>query len=400
MTTLKDSVSVAEHSAMEDTARRRSHRRPRRGFGLIAAAVAAIVVAGCAAADTGTGSASTSTAPLRGMQPIGSLPVAPAPATGVAPTTSSPTTGVTPTTTAPPVRGTHILYSAIPPGQTTTEIYRMRANGTDAVRLTSDQTQEHLWPRPSPDGSKVLFYTAAPGSTVTDIDTNNLWVMDEDGSHQRMLLADGAYGWTRQGHVEWSPDGTRLIMAAGGSTTTDLYVTDAEGRNPTKVTDRGPHMAIDPSWTPDGRSALFIGCPKESPTCWWWEYEVYRIDLDSGVEQRLTADGFPDFDPYMSPDGSQVVWLRCTGLFPFGPWGIFRAPTTTVPLQPSAVVDDGNINSSVDFSADGSTLLFSRHVIGETTWQSAATVGIDGSRLGFVGGAPAAIGQGTPVYWP
>lgn len=326
-------------------------------------------------------------------------------------TTASTTTSTAPTTVPsrsddgeapvlPVVRDTHVLYSSIPVGQSRSQIFRMRANGTDAVQLTSDQSVEHDWPRPSPDGTKILFYTAAPGATVTDIDTNNLWVMDADGSNQRLVLPRGAYGWTRQGHVEWSPDGRQLVMAAGGAMTTDLYVTDADGTNPRKVTDRGPHMAIDPSWTPDGRSLLFIGCPQESPTCWWWEYEVYRVDIATGVEQRLTNDGFADFDPYMSPDGTQVVWLRCTGLFPFGPWSIFRASTSTVPLQAVALVDDGNINSSVDFSSDGSTLIFSRHVIGLTTWQSAATVGRDGTGLGFVGGRPAATGQGTPVYWP
>ena len=180
----------------------------------------------------------------------------------------------------------------------------------------------------------------------------------------------------------------------------DLYVTDTEGMNPRKVTDRSYHMAIDPSWTPDGRGALFIGCPKESFTCWWWEYEVYRIDISTGAEQRLTNDSYADFDPYVSPDGSQIVWLRCVGTFPFGPWSIFRASSAQVPLLAQAVVDDGNINSSVDFSADGSTLLFSRHQIGLTTWQSAATVRVDGSRLGFLRGSAAPVGEGTPVYWP
>ncbi len=301
---------------------------------------------------------------------------------------------------SPTARDTHVLYSSKPPGQATTEIFRMRIDGSDPVRLTADPTVEHLWPRPSPDGTKILFYTAVAGSSVTDIDTNNLWVMDSDGSNQRMLLADGAYGWTRQGHVEWSPDGTQLVMSAGDSMTTDIYVTDAEARGPRKVSNRVANMAIDPSWTPDGRGILFIGCPAGSVTCWWWDYEVFRLDVATGAEQRLTYDSFADFDPYMSPDGSQIVWLRCTGMFPFGPWSIFRASTAQVPLSAQVVLDDGNINSSVDFSFDGSTLLFTRHQIGLTTWQSAATIGVDGSRLGFLRGRPAPVGEGAPVYWP
>lgn len=383
-------MDAAEPSHRTRTARPPSLGR-RRGIVGSLLALAVVVVASCAASGTGTGP--TTTVPGAPLTPLPSVPV---------PTGPTTTEGVSggPAPTVPLVRDTHIIYSAAPAGQPTLEIYRMRADGKDPVRLTNDPSVEHLWPRPSPDGSKILFYTAAPGSTVTDIDTNNLWVMDADGSHPRLLLARGVYGWTRQGHVEWSPDGTQLIMAAGGSMTTDLYVTDAEGRSPRKVTDRGAHMAIDPSWTPDGRGALFIGCPKDSPTCWWWEYEVFRIDLATGVEQRLTVDSFADFDPYMSPDGTQVVWLRCTGLFPFGPWSIFRSDASSRPLAAVPVVDDSNVNSSVDFSSDGSKLLFGRHVIGDTTWQSAAVVGVDGSGLGFVGGRAASTGQGTPAYWP
>lgn len=383
-TGLKDFCSEAEHSAMHLDRRRSTARGSHRRFVVVLAAVVVAVVSSCTAAGSG------SDAVVQAKRPLSSVPV---------PTTTT-VVGQVPTAPAVPVvRDTHILASSIPPGGTTTEIFRFLADGSDPVQLTSDQSVEHLWPRPSPDGSKILFYTAAPGSSVNDVDTNDLWVMDADGSHQRMLIPDGAYGWTRQGHVEWSPDGRQLLMSAGAATM-DLFVTDAEGRSPVRVTDRGFHMAIDPSWAPDGRSAVFIGCPRESSTCWWWEYEVYRLDLATGAEQRLSTDGFADFDPYVSPDGTQIVWLRCTGLFPFGPWSIFRAPASTVPLQATAVVDDGNINSSVDFSADGSTLLFARHEIGVTTWQSAAIVGLDGSRLGFVGGRPAAIGQGTPTYWP
>lgn len=381
----------ADHCVMNHS--RRSRSRAHTVVSLLLPLLAVVVLASCAASGSAEVS-TTETRPLRSKAMSASESPPPSPVAVTSTTVPAAMPSV------PVVRDTHILYSARPPGQETHEIYRMRVDGSEPIRLTWDPSVEHFWPRPSPDGTTILFYTAAPGETVTEIDTNNLWAMAYDGSDQRMLIADGTHGWTRQGHVEWSPDGGRLIMSAGDPLTTELYVTDAEGRSPVRVTNRGSHMAIDPSWTPDGASALFIGCPAENLTCWWWEYEVYRVDVSTGTEQRLTNDAFPDFDPYMSPDGSRIVWLRCTGMFPFGPWGIFGAPTTQVPVQPAAIVDDGNMNSSVDFSSDGTTMLFSRHVIGVTTWQSAATVHLDGSGLGFVGGVPAPSGQGTPVYWP
>lgn len=302
---------------------------------------------------------------------------------------------------SPAERDTHMLYSSPPSRVGTAQILRMRADGTGSVQMTDDPTAEHTWPRPSPDGRTILYYKAAPGSTVTDIETNNLWAMDSDGSNHRELIPDGTYGWTRQSHVEWSPDGTKLLMAAGGPGTLDLYVTDTTGGAPVRVTDRGGWGASDPSWTPDGRGALFISCPKDRLLgCYWWDNEVFRVDFSTGVEQRLTYDAFPDFDPYVSPDGTTIVWLRCNGLFPFGPWSIFRSAVGSVPLVPEAVLNDGHINSNVDFSADGRTLLFSRAVIGGRPYQVGATVGIDGSGLTLVGGSAASHPQSQLVYWP
>ncbi len=301
-----------------------------------------------------------------------------------------------------PVRDTHIVYSSRS-GSATYQIHRMRVDGTDRTALTEDPAHEHNWARPSPDGSRILFYKASPGATVNDIETNALWVMDADGGNQRELIPHGSYGWTRQAHAEWSPEGTKLVMSAG-STDLQIYMTDTDGTNPVQVTDRRNAlgqsvMAIDPSWSPDGDSILFVGCPRDVSDCWWWDHEVFRMDLTTGSEQRLTFDRVADFDPYLSPDGETVVWLRCSGSFPFGPWGLYRMPADgSGEVDP--VLDDGQINSNADFSHDGSTLLFSRHVIGGVPWMTAARIGVDGTGLALVGGRAAATDEVGAVYWP
>lgn len=299
---------------------------------------------------------------------------------------------------------THIIFTS-KEGSATFQLWRMRLDGTGREQLTADPSAEHHWPRPSPDGTKVLYYRADPGQTVNEVTTNSLWVMDPDGGNQRELIPRGAYGWTRQAHAEWSPDGSRIVMAAG-SGELQLWTTDAQGRDPRLLVERrnpvGAEVtSLDPSWEPDGRHVLFTGCPREDVLCWWWDYEVFRLDVVTGEEVRLTDDSVADFDPYASPDGSTMVWLRCTGSFPAGPWGIYRAPAGRPVDAPAPVIDDGQVNSNAVFSPDGSTLLFSRHVFGGPPVMALSQVRLDGTGLAPVGAQSAAVpaDEAGGAYW-
>lgn len=380
--------------------------RPLRALAPVA--VLAAVIAGCAAPSGGGNPVPTSTTSTTTTSTTVADPPAVVAPDEVPPTTEptpEPTPAAPPSTTVPEPsveRGTHIIYSA--KASATFQLFKMKADGTQRVRLTDDSRFEHHWPRPSPDGERVLFYRAAIGQTVNDIETNSLWSMAPDGSDKRELIPRGAYGWTRQGHAEWSPDGTKIVMAAGAADL-ELWVTDADGTNPRRLLERknvvgAKATAIDPSWAPDGRTVVFTGCPRDLIFCFPWNYEVFSYDTATGVEKRLTNDNIPDFDPYVSPDGSKVVWLRCTGLFPVGPWGLYMGDFDGRAMSPRKVVDDGNVNSNANWSPDGSKLLFHRTVMGGPGWMTTAQVKPDGSGLHLVGGGYAASDEGGSAYWP
>lgn len=244
------------------------------------------------------------------------------------------------------------------------EIYSMNSDGTAQTRLTNDLTNTYdtWWARPSPDRTKILFVRTPRGTHDTDFTHASVWVMNADGTGQNPILPVGVYGWGIQGHPEWSPDGTKIATVGGAqSSNAQIYIVNADGTNPMKVTGgpSGPNRPgtnVDPSWSRDGTQLLFIGCP--AAICTQSMQEVYRVALDGSGETRLTNDSSTDNDPYYSPDGSTIAWLRNqTNLFVLG-WGIYR-------MNPdgsgqTAVIDDGQVNSKPAWSLDGKTIYFHR----------------------------------------
>jgi hypothetical protein len=86
---------------------------------------------------------------------------------------------------------------------------------------------------------------------------------------------------------------------------------------PRKLTgDRG--VSSQPSFTPDGKSILFIG-RRDSANA---QSDVYRIDLGTGAESRITATPEMENSPTVTPDGKLMVirWVPATLFTEWGPW--------------------------------------------------------------------------------
>jgi len=239
------------------------------------------------------------------------------------------------------------------------EIFVMKTDGTGAVPLTNDASYENWWPRLSPDRRKLLFYRAPRGKPER-YDLASLGVVNVDGSGLTLLRAAGADGWALQGHGEWSPDGRSIAMFGGSATSPQIFVTDALGRSPAQLTSR-PGVNTDVSWSPDGRTLLFNGCP--GLPCSAQDYEIYAMPAAGGTPTRLTFNNVPDYDPYFSPDGTRIAWLTkssATASMGLGAWGIYIANADGSGAH--AVIDDGQINSKPAWSLDGRTLYFHRMV--------------------------------------
>lgn len=185
------------------------------------------------------------------------------------------------------VLGGSIVYIAKATPQEKWAIYRMRADGSDPIRLTFNDANDTA-PAVSPDGRRIAF--------VSDRDGNReVYVMNADGSDQQNLTRDGAEDWT----PAWSPDGKQIAFASYRDGNWELYVMNANGSNPKRLT---RHSAADysPAWSPDGTRLAFVS-DRDS------NLEIYILELATGAVTRFTKDPATDQAPTWSPDG-EITW--------------------------------------------------------------------------------------------
>ncbi len=117
-------------------------------------------------------------------------------------------------------------------------------------------------------------------------------VMDADGSNPTNLTNNNS---TTDIDPAWSPDGSKIAF----SRNTEIYVMDADGGNPTNLTN---FMAndTDPAWSPDGSKIVF-------ETNRAGDTEIYVMDADGSNQTSLTANS-GSTSPAWSPDGTKIAF--------------------------------------------------------------------------------------------
>lgn len=207
--------------------------------------------------------------------------------------------------------GTHIAFAAqvgtLEEDQRLTEIYVMRADGTDTRRLTTNDALDGS-PSWSPDGERIAFARIVePGSATA---RGGIFVMDADGGNERQLTRSMLP--TVDLSSAWSPDGsqiafTRAALSPGGARG-GVYVVSPDGGKPRKLTDDGS----EPNWSPDGTRIAFTSVRDDfGQTCFHEcspSGEIYVLDIESGQTARLTESEANDGSPAWSPDGDSIAF--------------------------------------------------------------------------------------------
>lgn len=99
----------------------------------------------------------------------------------------------------------------------------------------------------------------------------------------------------------WSPDGAFLVYTALRDGDYDVYRIPVEGGPEERLTD-APGLDDGPEYAPDGRHIWFSSVRSGTMQLW-------RMGADGSKPERMTSGGWNDWFPHVSPDGSRVVFL-------------------------------------------------------------------------------------------
>jgi TolB protein len=243
--------------------------------------------------------------------------------------------------------GHEVVYTSAN-GEADADLWLVKADGTDPVRLTDDPGLELMaaW---SPDGERVAYVAGATHDSPSD-----LFVLDLDGGEPLQVTStpdrcESAPTWTPDGEelvyvsgdCEGDPAGIFAIrldggeeraLVAGGSFpdvgpdgrllytapvpgepwyVQRLWVSEPDGSQPRDVTPRGFDSASEATWSPDGSRIAFVvaaGDPSADVPEDWNE-EVYVMGSDGSDPRRLTTTpGNDHWPPSWSPDGRRLVY--------------------------------------------------------------------------------------------
>ena len=98
----------------------------------------------------------------------------------------------------------------------------------------------------------------------------------------------------------YSPDGKRIAFQSVRGGNDNVWLSDADGRNPTQLTAFLRHAGA-PRWSPDARKVVFDSHETG-------DYEIYVIDADGGVPRRLTREPSSDNLASFSSDGRFIYF--------------------------------------------------------------------------------------------
>jgi tol-pal system beta propeller repeat protein TolB len=186
--------------------------------------------------------------------------------------------------------GLHLVFSSLSAGNNP-HIYRMEVERPAPVRLTDIPPDEDaLFPAWSPDGKRIAFVSShAEGADI--------YVMQADGSNPTRLTDNGANNM----FPAWSPDGKFLLFTSDQAGTTEVYVMGADGSNPIRLSSSGGITAF-PAWSPDGNTIAYMS-----------NMDIYLMNRDGSNQRELVSNDTWVWGITWSPDSTYLAFAAMKG---------------------------------------------------------------------------------------
>jgi Tol biopolymer transport system component len=179
------------------------------------------------------------------------------------------------------------------------EISSLSVAGGQPVRLTNNHLLD-TYPAWSPDGSRIAFLSERRSSL-------DVYVMNADGSQARLLYGSSS----NDADISWV--GNRIAFTRDSQ----VWVMNADGSGAHRITDPPragqwgkanlPFGDYDPRISPDGTQVVFErlvgdGSPHGN-------YDLYRVGIDGSGLVRLTDSGYSQGLAAWSHSGSEIAYV-------------------------------------------------------------------------------------------
>jgi Tol biopolymer transport system component len=214
--------------------------------------------------------------------------------------------------------GKQIAYAYWPADHRRSRIVTVNVDGSDA-RQWSPAAVNDFSPVFSPDGKSIVFsrseyYGSASPIAQAHPQAWNFYRSDLDGTNLHQLTSENFY---MASPASISSDGKRMVIVTEGLyRNREICIYSLDGTGPPTQSLR-PHVPKEadhknpilnyPNFMPDGKSILFLAASNGKHG---YDYDVYRIDLETKAIQKLTTGNGYATNLRVSMDGKTAIFLK------------------------------------------------------------------------------------------
>ena len=161
---------------------------------------------------------------------------------------------------------------------------------TKAVTRITNNTDDDDWPAYAPDGKKIVFESARDGSS-------QIYVMDANGKNPQRLTNNS---FTER-HPAWSPNGEEIMFLSNRDGNQEIYKMKTDGSGQTRLT-TSPFKEFNPQWSPDGKKILYYYEKGDNKD------QLYIADQDGRNLTHISSDSTHNYYPSWLPDSKTIIY--------------------------------------------------------------------------------------------
>ena len=201
-----------------------------------------------------------------------------------------------------------VVYSALDEMGTNFDLWAIKLDGSDPIRLTDTPNVNEKYSNLSPDGRRIAFVGGQYKDKIGGPQDYSLWIVNSDGSNPVKIAQDPDLVYDRP---MWSPDGKTLAYntspadasTKGALARWSIYLYDLAADRTIRL-DTGLSYARHPAWTLDGKTLYFSAYNLETDTL-----GIYQINLEGQEVRRVYDEKGNEIQPVVSPDGKRLLFL-------------------------------------------------------------------------------------------